>query len=523
MGSKIAVIGTGYVGLTTGACLAPPRPRRRLRRRRPREGRARSAGARSRSSRPASTSSSHEGLRSGQLRVRARRRERRRRRRVRLPVRAHAPGRRRLGRPVSYIEAAAREIGPHLQPEAVVINKSTVPVGSTRVVEQALGRADVYVVSNPEFLREGSAVHDFLHPDRVVIGADDQGAAIRVAGALPRPRRAAAGHRPGVGRDHQVRQQRLPRHQDQLRQRHRRGVRGGRRRRERRRARHGLRQAHRPRVPPARPGLGRQLLPEGLAGAGPHRRGRRLRLRPAQGRDHRQRGAVRAGGRQDRAHGRRLGRGRDGRRLGPHVQGPHRRPARLAVAGDHPPPAASGAPSCRPTTPSVEGPGDPRLDGIEVVADPYAACAGAEVLAVLTEWDEFKWLDFDKVGGVDGRQAGRRRPQPARPRDARCGAGSSTRASVGPDVARVVVTGGAGFLGSHLCERLLDRGDEVVCLDNLITGSLANIEHLFGRPGFTFVEHDVSSYVWVPGASTRCCTSPARRRRRTTSRCRSRP
>ena len=64
---------------------------------------------------------------------------------------------------------------------------------------------------------------------------------------------------------------------------------------------------------------------------------------------------------------------------------------------------------------------------------------------------------------------------------------------------RVVVTGGAGFLGSHLCRALLDRGDEVVCLDNLITGSIANIEDLFGRPGFTYVEHDVSTYVWVPG------------------------
>lgn len=66
-------------------------------------------------------------------------------------------------------------------------------------------------------------------------------------------------------------------------------------------------------------------------------------------------------------------------------------------------------------------------------------------------------------------------------------------------MARIVVTGGAGFLGSHLCTRLLDRGDQVVCLDNLITGNLANIEALFGRPGFTFVQHDVSTYVWVPG------------------------
>jgi UDPglucose 6-dehydrogenase len=82
---------------------------------------------------------------------------------------------------LSYIEQAAREIGPALEAEAVVINKSTVPVGSTRVVEQALGRDDVSVISNPEFLREGSAVHDSLHPDRIVIGGDDQAAAIRVA------------------------------------------------------------------------------------------------------------------------------------------------------------------------------------------------------------------------------------------------------------------------------------------------------------------------------------------------------
>lgn len=66
-------------------------------------------------------------------------------------------------------------------------------------------------------------------------------------------------------------------------------------------------------------------------------------------------------------------------------------------------------------------------------------------------------------------------------------------------MARIVVTGGAGFLGSHICDRLLARGDEVVVLDNLITGSVANIEHLFGTPGFTFAEHDVSKFIWVPG------------------------
>ena len=80
-----------------------------------------------------------------------------------------------------YLTAAVQQISPHLQPGTIVVNKSTVPVGSTLLVEQALGRSDIPVVSNPEFLREGSAVDDFLHPDRVVIGSDDEAAASHVA------------------------------------------------------------------------------------------------------------------------------------------------------------------------------------------------------------------------------------------------------------------------------------------------------------------------------------------------------
>jgi UDPglucose 6-dehydrogenase len=86
------------------------------------------------------------------------------------------------GRPdLTALTGVATAIGPQLLPGAVVVDKSTVPVGTTRVVADCLGRGDVAVVANPEFLREGQAVHDFLHPDRVVIGGEDRDATARVA------------------------------------------------------------------------------------------------------------------------------------------------------------------------------------------------------------------------------------------------------------------------------------------------------------------------------------------------------
>ncbi|WP_315765902.1 MULTISPECIES: UDP-glucuronic acid decarboxylase family protein [unclassified Bradyrhizobium] len=64
-------------------------------------------------------------------------------------------------------------------------------------------------------------------------------------------------------------------------------------------------------------------------------------------------------------------------------------------------------------------------------------------------------------------------------------------------MARVLVTGGAGFLGSHLCERLLDRGDDVLCVDNYFTGRRANIAHLIGNPYFEVMRHDVTFPLYV--------------------------
>jgi len=179
MTSTIAVIGTGYVGLTTGACFAHlghdvicadivPEKIERLRKG---DVPIHEAGL---------TELVEEGIETGRLTF------------VLgaenavgdadfiylcVPTPQSADG----SADLSYLQSAAAEISAHLQPGAVVVNKSTVPVGSTRLVEQAMKRSDIPVVSNPEFLREGTAVDDFLNPDRVVIGADDQAAAGRVA------------------------------------------------------------------------------------------------------------------------------------------------------------------------------------------------------------------------------------------------------------------------------------------------------------------------------------------------------
>ena len=114
---------------------------------------------------------------------------------------------------LSYVEAAAREIASSLEPGAIVVNKSTVPVGSANMVDQVIGRPDIGVVSNPEFLREGTAVPDSLNPDRIVVGADDArggrqcgGTVLLDPGSLDRDRRHDVG-------DDQVRVERISRHQ----------------------------------------------------------------------------------------------------------------------------------------------------------------------------------------------------------------------------------------------------------------------------------------------------------------------
>jgi len=184
MTRNLTVIGTGYVGLTTGVCLAhlgyqvfchdiDSSKVERL----------------SRSSSPIHESGMDsmlsEGIATGRLQFTSDTAEAVRNAEIVflcVPTPQGEDG----SADLSYIETAARDIAPHLPFEAIVVNKSTVPVGSTKVVERALGRPDVKVVSNPEFLREGSAVQDFLKPDRVVIGADDRTAAMKVASLYER-------------------------------------------------------------------------------------------------------------------------------------------------------------------------------------------------------------------------------------------------------------------------------------------------------------------------------------------------
>jgi dTDP-glucose 4,6-dehydratase len=65
---------------------------------------------------------------------------------------------------------------------------------------------------------------------------------------------------------------------------------------------------------------------------------------------------------------------------------------------------------------------------------------------------------------------------------------------------RVLITGGAGFLGSHLCDRFLAEGHHVIAMDNLLTGTTRNIEHLAGHERFRFIKHDVTNYIYIEGA-----------------------
>ncbi len=241
----------------------------------------------------------------------------------------------------------------------VVVTKSTVPVGTgdevERIIREARPDADFAVVSNPEFLREGAAIQDFKHPDRIVVGTEDERAHEVMARALPAAVSQPAAdpvHRPPHRRADQIRRQRVPRDQDHLHQRDRRSLRAGRRRRAGGRARHRPRQPHRLQVPARRPGLWRLVLSQGHAGADQDRAG--LRRAAAHRRDggRGQRHAQARDGAQGRRRARRRrSRGKTDRGARPDLQAEHRRHARCAVdPADHGA-AGHGRDRCAPTIP----------------------------------------------------------------------------------------------------------------------------------------------------------------------------
>ena len=150
------------------------------------------------------------------------------------------------------------------------------------------------------------------------------------------------------------------------------------------------------------------------------------------------------------------------------------------------------------------------VPGLEVVADPYEACDGARGARGAHRVGRVPLARLRPGARRAGATRGARRPQPARPRRRSGAAASPTRESAASGSIprrratdhprpRAVVTGAAGFLASHLSERLIDGGWDVVGLDNLLTGRMENIAALLGRPEFTFERHDVTNYIHVTG------------------------
>ncbi|MGH9025554.1 MAG: UDP-glucose dehydrogenase family protein [Acidimicrobiia bacterium] len=316
------------------------------------------------------------------------------------------------GPDLSFVASVAREVAPVLRPGSVVVNKSTTPPGSTRVVERILAEAgasvdEIRVASNPEFLREGTAVRDFLQPSRIVIGGDDPVVAVRVSElyrGVPAPlvvTDAASAEMIKYASnaflatkisfinaianlceslDADVRDVTLGMGYD---------------------GRIGSEFLH------PGPGYGGSCFPKDI--------GALIHAAAQTGSDFSLLEAVVDVN--DRQHARIVEKVRDaaggdlagvsvaawGLTFKANTDDLRDSPA-LEIVGRL---LAAGA-RVRAYDPAA---GDQvTTPGIEVVADPYTACAGARVLAVLTEWDEFRWLDFGRVAEmmsspvvVDGR------------------------------------------------------------------------------------------------------------------------
>ncbi len=425
---------------------------------------------------------------------------------------------------LSFVESVATEIAPHLAAGTVIVNKSTVPVGSTLVVERVLGRTDVQVVSNPEFLREGSAVPDSLHPERIVVGADDQAAAAKVGDLFAGTHapllitdaataetikyasnaflatklsfvNAVAGLCEAVGAD--VRDVILGLGYD------------------RRIGFEYLRPG---------PGWGGSCLPKDTLAL--------VHIAEQAGYDFSfLKGAIATN---DEQFNRVVDKVR--RVLAPQSSGrggtaPEFAGAVIAVWGLT---FKAGTDDLR-NSPAMEIALRLAEGGAEVRAyDPTVVVPEGDGSVTVPGFAPPKWPGTIRVrcspiptptsrparrggraGGPDrmGRvPLARLHPGPRRPvrpgvrrcpQSARSRPGPSTglllRGDRSPMSQRTVVLGGSGFLGSHLCDQLLSRGDEVVCVDDFSTGRRANVAHLGDHDRFTLVEADISTGIPVEG------------------------
>ena len=303
---------------------------------------------------------------------------------------------------LSVVEAVVREVAPLLRPGTVVVNKSTMPVGSTTLVARQLANAgavtELGVASNPEFLREGTAARDFLHPYRVVIGADDPAVAVRVSELyrdvqapvlVTNPAsaemikyasnaflamkvsyvNAIANLCEAVTAD--VREVTLGMGYD---------------------PRIGFEFLH------PGPGWGGSCFPKDTA-ALLHTAARVGDSFPllasviSTNEEQRDRVVSKVRDALDRTDGRRVGVW--GLTFKANTNDLRDSPA-IAVARHL---VADGM-SVRAYDPMGGESATDLVPGLEVVTDPYEACADAEVLVVLTEWDEFRWVDFTRVASV---------------------------------------------------------------------------------------------------------------------------
>ena len=138
-------------------------------------------------------------------------------------------------------------------------------------------------------------------------------------------------------------------------------------------------------------------------------------------------------------------------------------------------------------------------DRIDYAPTGYEALDGADALVVVTDWNEYRHPDFARIKKALKRPIvvdGRNLYDPAKMRAQ--GFTLRVHRARGGRV-RIVITGAAGFLGSHLCDRFLADGHTVVGLDNFVTGHPDNIAHLMGDERFSFIRHDVSTFMYVAG------------------------